>query len=125
MESNASDSIAETEPAGRHDLVPYAGAHGLLLLGHPHLRSFRRPWAYRGVQMGWGLPLTAALLGIFHLLNLPELYAGHLALDWGAGVSTAAWGLFFGYLREWSGSVVAPAMVHGIPQEIAVMVMEW
>ncbi len=88
-------------------------------------QAFGRPWTYRGVQMGWGLPLTAALFGIFHLLNLPELYAGHLGLDWGTGVSTAAWGLFFGYLREWSGSVVAPAMVHGIPQGMAMAMMEW
>jgi len=87
--------------------------------------AFGRPWTYRGVPMGWGLPMTAALFGVFHLLNLPELYVGRLALDWGAGISATAWGLFFGYLREWSGSVVAPALVHGVPQGIAAAFLEW
>jgi uncharacterized protein len=87
--------------------------------------AFGRPWTYRGVPTGWGLPMTAALFGVFHLLSLPELYAGRLALDWGSGISATAWGLFFGFLREWSGSVVAPALVHGVPQGIAAAFMEW
>jgi len=75
------------------------------------------------VEFGWGLPITAALFGVFHLLNLPQLYAGQVDLQWGAGVAAAAWGLFFGFLREWSGSVVAPALVHGVPQGIASAVL--
>lgn len=30
-----------------------------------------------------------------------------------------AWGLAFGYLRERTGSLLPPALVHGIPQAIA------
>lgn len=80
---------------------------------------YGRRWRCRGVSVGWGLPITAALFGLFHLLNLPELFAGNLAPDWRGGLTSAAWGLFFGYLREWSGSIVAPALVHGLPQGIA------
>jgi hypothetical protein len=50
---------------------------------------------------------------------LSELFAGNLAPDWRGGLTSAVWGLFFGYLREWSGSIVAPALVHGLPQGIA------
>jgi uncharacterized protein len=88
-------------------------------------QAFGCPWTCRGVSMGWGLPMTAALFGVFHLLNLPELFAGRLVPDWGGCISATAWGLFFGYLREWSGSVVAPALVHGVPQGIAAAFMEW
>jgi uncharacterized protein len=86
-------------------------------------QAFGRPWRYRGVRLGWGLPIAAVLFGVFHVLNLPQLYAGGLDLKWGFGASTVAWGLFFGYLREWSGSVVAPALVHGVPQGIATAVL--
>lgn len=86
-------------------------------------RAFGRSWNYRGVSFGWGLPIAAVLFGVFHVLNLPQLYVGELDLKWGFGASTVAWGLFFGYLREWSGSVVAPALVHGVPQGIATAVL--
>ena len=79
--------------------------------------------AYRGVRFGLGLPLASALFGMFHLLNLPRLYAGEIDLAWGAGLATVAWGLFFGHLREWSGSVVIPALAHGVPQGIAEAVL--
>jgi membrane protease YdiL (CAAX protease family) len=75
------------------------------------------------VGFGWGLLVTALLFGVFRVLNLPELYAGRLDPAWGAGVAAGAWGLFFGYLREWSGSIVAPALVHGVPQGIATAVL--
>jgi membrane protease YdiL (CAAX protease family) len=75
------------------------------------------------VRFGWGLLSTAVLFGVFHVLNLPELYAGRLDPAWGAGVAAGAWGLSFGYLREWSGSIVAPALVHGVPQGIAAAVL--
>jgi len=87
-------------------------------------RAHGRPWCYRGVRFGWGLPVAALLFGAFHVLNLPQLYAGELQLAWSVGAVAVIWGLFFGYLREWGGSVVAPALVHGVPQAIAVA-MGW
>lgn len=111
--------------AGFHILFLGPGEE-ILFRGYVQTRlnaAFGRPWVYRGVRFGWGLPLAAVLFGVFHLLNLPRLHAGEIDLAWGAGVAAVAWGLFFGYLREWSGSVVTPALVHGVPQGIAEAVL--
>jgi uncharacterized protein len=120
------DAIVEAILAAGFHILFLGPGEEILFRGYIQSRlngAFGRPWSHRGVEFGWGLPITAALFGVFHVLNLPQLYAGQVDLQWGAGVATAAWGLFFGYLREWSGSVVAPALVHGVPQGIASAVL--
>lgn len=86
-------------------------------------RAFGRPATLGGQRWGWALPLTASLFGGFHVLNLPDLYAGLWVPAWWAGLAGFGWGLFFGWLREWDGSVLAPAAVHGIPQGLAAAIL--
>lgn len=70
--------------------------------------AFGRPWSVAGVRLGAGLLSSAAIFGLFHPLTSPE------GSPWPWAVWTAAGGLLFGFLREKSGAVVAPAVAHGL-----------
>ncbi len=66
-----------------------------------------RPFRTTGVHWGHGLWITSILFGLCHvILN------GQSGL-WPWGVWTAGAGLVFGYLREKSGGILAPATAHG------------
>lgn len=82
-------------------------------------QAFGRPFRLGGVPWGWGTLITAALFGLFHVVNLPHLYQGAFEPLWWSGLSSAAVGLVLGYLREKTGSILAPAILHGLPQAIA------
>ena len=71
--------------------------------------SFGKPFSLAGVHFGAGLLLAAALFGLVHPLSaLGE------TTPWAWALWTAAFGLVLGYLREKTGSVVTPGIVHGI-----------
>ena len=74
--------------------------------------SFGRPWFMLGVRFGPGLFGAALLFGVIHVLNPADYFRGHIELNWTHGLTTAT-ALYFGFLRERTGSVVAPAIVHG------------
>lgn len=82
-------------------------------------RAWGRPWRVGKAPCGAGLLITAGLFSAFHVLNLPLLLAGQLEPLWVAAIPTCAWGLAFGYLRERTGSLIPPALAHGMPQAIA------
>ncbi len=70
--------------------------------------AFGRPYRLAGVAIGAGLFGSAAVFGLLHPLTSP----GDIPWPW--AVWTCAGGLFFGFLREKSGSAVAPAVAHGL-----------
>lgn len=71
--------------------------------------AFGRPYCTWGIRWGWGLLITSVLFGLWHLaLNPAVVPAGPQAL-W-----TFFAGLIFGAVREKSGSVAAPALLHGV-----------
>jgi membrane protease YdiL (CAAX protease family) len=70
--------------------------------------AFDRPYRVAGVAIGPGLFIGAAIFGLIHPLTSPG------GIPWPWAVWTAAGGLLFGFLREKSGSVVAPAVAHGL-----------
>lgn len=80
--------------------------------------SFDRPYHFLGAKWGWGVIITSLLFGLFHVLNLTSLYEGRVNLSWW-GMTSFFWGLVFGFVREKTGSIVAPAILHGLPQGIA------
>jgi len=84
---------------------------------------FARSRLFFGVQWSWGAVICALLFGLFHMLNLPALFEGRLALQWMIGLSSVFWGLFFSFIREKTGSVLAGALVHGVPQALAMLVL--
>jgi len=66
-----------------------------------------------------GAVIAAALFGLMHVINLGGLVAQswHLTPWWGLWTFFA--GLVFAFVREKTGSIVAPALLHGLPQGIA------
>ena len=73
--------------------------------------AFGRPWRLQGVAFGPGLLIASALFGLVHVLNPADYFAGVARFGWPHGLATCA-ALFYGFLRERTGSVLAPAVVH-------------
>ena len=69
--------------------------------------AFGRPYSLFNVNYGAGLILTAVIFGLFHPLSVADQN------PWAWALWTATFGLFFGFLREKSGAIVTPALVHG------------
>ncbi len=76
-------------------------------------RAFGRPFRWGPIHFGWGLILTAALFAIGHFLNPFNPLEGSYQLDIVAFFMTGVAGLVFGFVREYFGSIIAVAMVHG------------
>jgi membrane protease YdiL (CAAX protease family) len=66
-------------------------------------QRFERRWHFLGVRFGWGLLLAALLFGLCHIVT------GDLAR-----MRVVFFGLFAGWLRERSPSIVVPAAYHGV-----------
>ncbi|MFH1707820.1 MAG: CPBP family intramembrane glutamic endopeptidase [Planctomycetota bacterium] len=66
--------------------------------------AWGRPWRVGSIAFGPALPVVAVLFGLPHML-----WWGN---PWGALVIVP--GLAFGFLREWGGSYVTPAVFHGL-----------
>jgi membrane protease YdiL (CAAX protease family) len=75
--------------------------------------EFGRPWRFGAIAFGPGLLVVTLLFGLAHLLNPFNPMLGHFGLDWGSFATTASIGAFLGLVREKSGSLIAPAIVHG------------
>lgn len=70
--------------------------------------AFGTPFEFHGVNFGVGLIVSAAVFGLAHPLSA----VGNAPWAW--ALWTAAFGLVTGFLREKTGSIVAPAMLHGV-----------
>ncbi|MCC6148364.1 MAG: CPBP family intramembrane metalloprotease [Anaerolineaceae bacterium] len=84
---------------------------------------FGKPFRFFSVPFGWGALITALLFGFTHVGILRWILglSPEVTLPW--GVWTVFSGLVFGFVREKSGSVLAPALLHGLPQAIAAVAM--
>jgi membrane protease YdiL (CAAX protease family) len=84
---------------------------------------FGKPYRFFGVSFGWGGILTALFFGISHvgLLGWALGLSNHITLAW--GFWTFFGGLVFGFVREKTVSILAPALLHGLPQAIATVAM--
>jgi len=84
---------------------------------------FGKPYKFFDVPFGWGALITALLFGFTHVGILRWMLglSSEVTLAW--GFWTVFSGLVFGFVREKSGSILAPALLHGLPQAIAVVVM--
>jgi membrane protease YdiL (CAAX protease family) len=85
--------------------------------------AFERPYRFFGIEFGWGVVITAVLFGLTHVGLTTSLITGQINLHWAWGFWTFFGGLVFGLVREKSGSIFAPALLHGLPQAIASSVM--
>ncbi len=76
--------------------------------------AFGRPYEWRGIQFGAGLFIAAGIFSVTHMLNTADIWAGDFNLAWWWGSFTFVGGLLFGLLREKTGSVLAPGLLHGL-----------
>lgn len=88
-------------------------------------QAFGRPYRFYGVAWGWGVILTALVFGLTHTglvrLIFWPLVGGDLVFTWPWGLWTFCGGLVFGFVREKTGGVLAPSILHGLPQAVAVI----
>jgi membrane protease YdiL (CAAX protease family) len=98
----------------------------ILYRGYAHSRlneAFGTPFRFAGVAFGWGTILATAIFGLTHVGILRWILGASSEVTWAWGVWTFFGGLVFAYVREKSGGILAPALLHGLPQAIAVAVM--
>jgi membrane protease YdiL (CAAX protease family) len=77
-------------------------------------QAFGRPIRVLGVDCGFGLIVSALLFGAIHVLNTVDYFTGHFEFAWWLGVMNIFAGLFFGMLREKTGSIMAGGVAHGL-----------
>ncbi len=79
---------------------------------------FGRPWELLGTRFGWGLFLAAFLFGFGHGLGFFNPFGQSFGTSdafnfaWKETFATAGTGLVFGWLRERTGGIFAPAIIH-------------
>ncbi len=81
-------------------------------------QAFGRPLQVLGVQFGAGLIITSILFGLLHAFNTYDPAVGFASLSWGWALSATFGGLFFGILREKTGSLLACGLAHGLPDAV-------
>jgi len=81
-------------------------------------QAFGRPLRLFGIQFGAGLIIASLLFGLWHADNTYDPAIGLSSLAWGWGLWTFVAGLFFGVIREKTGSLVAPGIAHGLPDAV-------
>jgi membrane protease YdiL (CAAX protease family) len=82
-------------------------------------QSFGRPWRAFGLQFGVGLIVSSLLFGFIHALNTVDYFNGRFEFAWLWCLTNFFSGLFFGCLRERTGSVLPGAIVHGLEDVLA------
>jgi|GEM_PF-374941 len=82
---------------------------------------FGRPFRFFGVRWGWGVLIASVLFGLMHVLNIGSIRTGTWQITWAWGFWTFFSGLVFGFLREKTGGIIVPTLLHGLPVAIANM----
>lgn len=85
--------------------------------------AWGRPFRFYGVNLGWGIVLASALFGLMHVIDLGAVVSGGWKPQWWWGFWTFFGGLVLGFVREKTGSIMAPAILHGLPQALAAVFM--
>lgn len=77
--------------------------------------GFGKPYHLFGIHFGPGLIITALLFGFSHALNTFNPFIGQWTLQWEWALFTVFSGLFYGIVREKSQDIIAPGILHGVP----------
>lgn len=84
---------------------------------------FGRPFIFSGVPFGWSILITNLLFGLMHVGVMRWILGINYDVTLAWGCWTFFSGLVFSYNREKTGSIFAPALLHGLPQAIASVAM--
>ncbi len=77
-----------------------------------------------GIPFGVGLIVSSLLFGLLHVLNTFDPAIGLSSLEWGLLIGNAVAGLFFGFIREKTGTLLAPGIAHGLPDAVGEPMMK-
>lgn len=81
-------------------------------------QEFGRPYNFLGVNFGIGLIIASLLFALAHILNPFNPFTGSLDLAWSWGLWAFFSGLFFGFVREKTESIIAVGIAHGLPDAV-------
>jgi len=84
---------------------------------------FGKPWRFFGVPFGWGAVIASLIFGLSHAGILGHLLGLSIKITLAWSFWTFFGGLVFSFVREKTGSILAPALLHGLPQAIATVAM--
>jgi len=84
---------------------------------------FGKPFRLFDVSYGWGAIITALLFGVMHIGILRWILGVSAEVAWAWGFWTFFGGLVLGFVREKSGGILAPSLLHGLPQALASVAM--
>jgi len=81
--------------------------------------AFGRPVRVLGAPIGWGAALTALAFGLTHALGYQD---GGFTFDWAPMATTGLAGLLLVWLREKTGSVLLPVLLHNYGNAVFMLV---
>jgi uncharacterized protein len=84
---------------------------------------FSLPFEFFGVQFGWSVLITNVLFGLMHVGVIRWILGINYEVTFAWGFWTIFSGVVFSFIREKTGSIFAPALLHGLPQAIAWVAM--
>jgi membrane protease YdiL (CAAX protease family) len=82
-------------------------------------QAFGRPWHVLNIDFGLGLIVSSLLFGFIHVLNTVDCFTGRRDFAWWWGLPSFVSGLFYGVMRERTGSIVAGGVHHGLVDVLA------
>ena len=79
--------------------------------------EYGRPWEFSGVRCGPGLIVTSLLFAVSHMTQFGSFnpFEGNWDVNPWMGVQTFFGSVFFGLIREKTGSVFPSSIAHGVP----------
>jgi membrane protease YdiL (CAAX protease family) len=76
--------------------------------------AFGRPFRFLGVDFGAGLFVSSLLFGVIHAMNTVDYFNGRWEIAWWWLPVNFVSGVYYGCLREKTGSIVAGGVQHGV-----------
>ena len=80
--------------------------------------EYGRPWSVEGVAFGPGLLVSSALYGLDRALNTVRPLQGVYTVSWSWGFYAFSVGVFYGFLREYTGDVVGSGVANGLVDSV-------
>lgn len=76
--------------------------------------EYGRPWGVEGVAYGPGLLVSSALYGLDRALNTFRPLQGVFSVSWSWGFYAFSVGVFYGFIREYTGDIVGSGVANGL-----------
>jgi len=80
--------------------------------------EYGRPWSVESVAFGPGLLVSSALYGLNRALNMVRPLQGVYSVSWSWGFFAFSVGVFYGFLREYTGDVVGSGVANGLVDSV-------